>query len=568
MLAFFPNALYSMAGFPHGVLAQLVERLVRNEKVRGSNPLYSTIFFFLQTAYRLNITGLPMNGNLFKIVLISVIAILLAIIGGVMSADGDLISIGLASAPFVLIGLYLMKEKIWYLWVWMPILFIPFARISSYGVLFAYVITLPFYLWNAMLKRSSLTWNSIPFLDTAIGLLFIHIAYIFITHPFGLGINILEDYYGGKDYIMFLQAFIAYLSLSSLKTNSDQLGKVLQWSVVLSIIMTLITTVKGLISPDEFQLEMVEKVDISRNYFFLSISVLVLQLLIINYSITDIIRRPWLIAIGFMACIGCLISGFRSRIADLVILFFTVSLIYRRWVTCFAFPILGFGFLIVLSSAGVLKKLPSGVQRSLSAVSFLEVNSLIRQNAEGSVDWRVEMWEWALDDRENFINNKIFGDGFSRNISIFKANIYEEAYKLSHDQSAFAWNGQWHSGIIMAIQTMGYVGLSMYAIISVVGMIYAWIVSRLYLYHKYRLGILYVSAIYLTKPIEFAFLHAGSNTSIASEIVSLGIIKVLFCCAKREGLYVSFNVRKEYVPFMIQRTKEKTSTVCPAVVSS
>lgn len=30
-------------GIFHGVLAQLVERLVRNEKVRGSNPLYSTI---------------------------------------------------------------------------------------------------------------------------------------------------------------------------------------------------------------------------------------------------------------------------------------------------------------------------------------------------------------------------------------------------------------------------------------------------------------------------------------------------------------------------------------------
>ena len=30
-----------------------------------------------------------MNGNLFKIVLVSVVAILLAIIGGIMSADGD-----------------------------------------------------------------------------------------------------------------------------------------------------------------------------------------------------------------------------------------------------------------------------------------------------------------------------------------------------------------------------------------------------------------------------------------------------------------------------------------------
>ena len=61
-----------------------------------------------------------------------------------------------------------------------------------------------------------------------------------------------------------------------------------------------------------------------------------------------------------------------------------------------------------------------------------------RVNAEASMNWRFEMWEWALDDREHFIQDKVFGDGFSRDISIVKANIYEEAYNLSQDQSSFA----------------------------------------------------------------------------------------------------------------------------------
>lgn len=52
-----------------------------------------------------------MNGNLFKIVLVSVVAILLAIIGGIMSADGDPLSIVLAVSPFILAALFLMKEK-------------------------------------------------------------------------------------------------------------------------------------------------------------------------------------------------------------------------------------------------------------------------------------------------------------------------------------------------------------------------------------------------------------------------------------------------------------------------
>ena len=65
------------------------------------------------------------------------------------------------------------------------------------------------------------------------------------------------------------------------------------------------------------------------------------------------------------------------------------------------------------------------------------------------------------DDREHFIQDHIFGDGFSRDISIVKANVYEDAYKLSKDQSAFAWNGQWHSGPISTIQTLGYIGISL-----------------------------------------------------------------------------------------------------------
>ena len=176
------------------------------------------------------------------------------------------------------------------------------------------------------------------------------------------------------------------------------------------------------------------------------------------------------------------------------------------------------------------------------------------------------MWSWALDDREHFIQDKIFGDGFSRDISIVKANVYEEAYNLSKDQSAFAWNGQWHSGPISTIQTLGYIGISLYLILSVVGMTYAWIVSRIYRNHQYKLGILYVSAVYFTKPIFF-FLIFGESITIAMDIISLAIIKVLYSCAKREGLYVSLHVRKEYMPHMIRKTQEKRQAAATASIS-
>ena len=87
-------------------------------------------------------------------------------------------------------------------------------------------------------------------------------------------------------------------------------------------------------------------------------------------------------------------------------------------------------------------------------------------------------------------------------------------------------------------------------------MVYAWQVGRSYRYSKYSLGILFVTTLYFIRPLGSFFLY-GENTYIAEDIISLGIIKVLFCCAKREGLYVSIHMRREYVPLMIQQKEEK-----------
>lgn len=504
-----------------------------------------------------------MNGNLFKIVLISVVAILLAIIGGVMSADGDPFSIALAVSPFVLAGLYLMKEKVWYLWIWLPILFLPVGQMGDYAPLFVYTITIPFYLWNVMIKRSALTWNSIPLQDAVILVIFMHVGYIFLSHPFGLGLNVLEDYYGGKGYILFLQALIAYLCLSSLKTTSHEFGRVLQWAVLLTVLFTLIATARNILSPDAAGADPAVAAatassgqEDTRQGTFLLISQLVVQLVIINYSIWQMVKRPWRAGLLLLGLAGAMLSGFRNMMAQLLLLFFLVSLIYRRWVSCILIPIFGLVILLIMSSAGALHSLPFGIQRTLSALPFLDVNVQARMDAEGSTNWRLEMWQWALDDREQFIQDKVLGDGFSRDISIVKANIYEEAYNLSQDQTSFAWNGIWHSGPISTIQTLGYVGLTLYTILSVIGMTYAWIVSRIYRDHQYKLGILYVSTLYIIKPLTFFFLF-GDSVTIAQDIISLGIIKVLFSCAKKEELYVPLHVRREYMPLIIRKTVEK-----------
>ena len=115
----------------------------------------------------------------------------------------------------------------------------------------------------------------------------------------------------------------------------------------------------------------------------------------------------------------------------------------------------------------------------------------------------------------NFLPNALFTalDVYKRQV---KANVYEEAYNLSKDKSAFAWNGQWHSGPISTIQTLGYIVISLYLILSVVGMTYAWIVSRIYRNHQYKLGILYVSAVYFLSLIHIFQRCGGTHQGLTN----------------------------------------------------
>lgn len=501
-----------------------------------------------------------MNGNLFKIVLFSVIAVLLAIIGGVMSTDADPTSIGIIAAPFLLAGLYLMKEKVWYLWILLPPLFLILPSYADYGPLIAYIIVLPFFLWNMMIRRTVPTWNSIRLLDVVVFIIFAHVINIFITNPFGLGLNILQDYYGGKGYIMFLGALLAYLCLSTLKTTSNELGRILQWGLLLTLVCTVIFTVIILVKPETVVASQEvgspsNEEDVTRQATFTYISSLILTILIINYSVLDMIKKPWTIILAGLACVGILVSGFRNLIVNIALIFFTVSVIYKRWILCISLPVLALGSLLILSSTGTLRELPFGIQRTLSFIPFLDVSPQAKADATASVEWRVEMWEWALDDREHFIQDKTFGDGFSRNINVIKADIYESAYNLSTNQANFAWNGQWHSGPISTIQTMGIVGLTLYIIMSTIGMVYAWLVCLIYRNHPYRLGILFIAVQYFISPPFFLFFF-GDSIMISTEIISLALIKVLFCCAKREGLYISLHMRKAYMPLMIDHLKE------------
>ena len=66
---------------------------------------------------------------------------------------------------------------------------------------------------------------------------------------------------------------------------------------------------------------------------------------------------------------------------------------------------------------------------------------------------------------------------------------------------------------------------------------------------------------------DTAWGYHNGNSEIALG-KALAIIKVLFSCAKKEGLYVSLHIRKEYMPLIIRKTEAKPQPAAAPAISA
>ena len=254
----------------------------------------------------------------------------------------------------------------------------------------------PFLFVECHAQALQLDLNSIPLLDT----------FIFPSfHPCCLCFSDSSLWAGNKHSgrllwrqgIYHVPAGVAGLFMSVfIKTTSQELGKVLQWSIALILLFTLAPNGKDITLSRVCREQKQGRTEIHGNFSYLAISILVLQVLILKYSVWQMIKRPWWGLLAASACAGILISGFRSSIAIILLLFFIVSLLYKRWFVSIVAPILGLAMLMLLSSSKTLLELPFGVQRILSVLPFLEVSSQAREDAmaPSNGEWKCGNGPW------------------------------------------------------------------------------------------------------------------------------------------------------------------------------
>ena len=174
--------------------------------------------------------------------------------------------------------------------------------------------------------------------------------------------------------------------------------------------------------------------------------------------------------IVLLVVLGGMISGFRSKLGE-GILILAIGVFYWQGLRAvFAAFILGVLGLLGLSIFNLMFPLSAEAQRALSFLPGTWDEKYVIEGTD-STDWRVEMWQEALSS-DRWIKNKMMGDGlgFSAKELQLQAAMAMGDYgmagfgNLTSQQVSFLINGNYHSGPVSFIRTVGYLGLAIFGV--------------------------------------------------------------------------------------------------------
>ncbi|MGC6426478.1 MAG: hypothetical protein ACON5H_05715 [Akkermansiaceae bacterium] len=423
-----------------------------------------------------------MNTNLIRLVVIMVAAVLISIFLGLSSATDQgtallWVSVGVAVSICLAAG-----NRIWML--------VPVAS--------SLAITLPwipgdFHLRDVsiivmlgfgilLMTKRKITWKPRVraadfYILSVIGILVL----AFLRYPAGvaaLGTNQV----GGRAYFEVAITAAGWLFFSGLKADIKQWNFVIFLSIMLSIgissmhvlvfyvpaiaVVTgptigiwgsYVSELKGEVGPDEGEADRKKPLA----YMGKSLS----SWLVYKISPLRALFKPnWMVVMLCALAAGAM-SGFRSEVASIGLTFAVAIGFYHGFkgiITASFISVLAISGLLIISTA---ISLPPNIQRALSFLPGQWDKNIVR-DTEVSTDWRVDMWKEALYSRDH-IKNKLIGDGMGMSQKDFETQQHLKATQtmgvggFDIQQEYFLISGNYHSGPVSTIKTIGYLGFSL-----------------------------------------------------------------------------------------------------------
>lgn len=147
------------------------------------------------------------------------------------------------------------------------------------------------------------------------------------------------------------------------------------------------------------------------------------------------------------------VSGFRIRILEIGLFVLFIGFLQRGW------NFVRISFLVGTAVCGIAalyplaRHLPLPAQRSVAWLPGIEINPVARQDAEGTINWRIELWKRAIEEAPDFL---WVGKGYA-----FQGEESLDAYTFKAlDQLRWAVvTSSYHNGPLSMLVGLGVPGL-------------------------------------------------------------------------------------------------------------
>ena len=242
--------------------------------------------------------------------------------------------------------------------------------------------------------------------------------------------------------------------------------------------------------------------------------------MIMRYGIRGIVdwSKPWRFVVLLLIIAVSLLGGFRSALVFFLLLF-AVQFCMEGLLKSRLFPILAVtGVLAFVGMIPLVQKLPLSVQRSLSVLP-LPVSPVARADAQGSTEWRVQMWRLLTPEIYRYF---WLGKGVS--ISPTDQYLAQESVRrgLTRDYEMMILSGDYHSGPLSILIPFGIWGVLAFM---------AFVIAALrVLYLNYRhgdpaLGRLntFLFSFFVTKLIVYFSIFGAIHSDIAFFVGIVGL---------------------------------------------
>lgn len=484
------------------------------------------------------------NSKSIQGIIVLVLGLFIAIWLGLSIVTNQTETILQIVAAAVLIVCIFLGKKIWLLVPFMGALSLQ-LRIPGQpnSLLLGQALFLGFCIQLFLMRklRYKLAWTELEFW---IMILTLFVVQVYVRNP--VGVNIFGgDTVGGKGYFLYALALTSTLLFCVLRVPANELKWILPLSIfgglmnaAISVLGTLIPTIgyytgSGYMASTDngYENQVVDSQSTTR-ILFLGVFGNNVSLWVASYiSPLKACLRPLLAVLILAALAAAMLSGFRNNLAS-VGLTLLLGIAYRSGFSGVVISVLGgIGGLALIAVVNTMHPLPPNIQRSLTFLPGTW-DERYKLDAEGSTEWRVEIWrEVLLTDR--WIQNKLLGDGLGYSSAELAAQknsrLGARAGISGFDtfRDSILSNGDYHSGPVSTIRVIGYIGLIFFLLAQI----------RLAV-HAHRQIIrcrgtewlplaLFIGIPMVWGPLFFALIFGDFKTNAATFLLSVGMMRLL-----------------------------------------